>query len=59
MTAIACSEPPEGNRWTMELLGKRLVEDGVVTTISPVNGALNLKKRSSSPGKSEAGASPR
>ena len=35
LVAIACSEPPEGrNRWTLELLQSRLVDDKVVTTIS-------------------------
>lgn len=58
LTALACSEPPDGrNRWTMELLAKRLVEDGVVTTISPSTVRLTLKKRRSSRGKLEAGAS--
>lgn len=60
LTAIACSEPPDGcSRWTMELLAKQLVADGVVTAISPSTVRLTLKKGNSSPGKSEVGAFPR
>lgn len=60
LTALACSEPPDGqSRWTLELLAKRLVADGVVTAISPSTVRLALKKGSSSPGKSAVGASPR
>ena len=35
LVAIACSDAPEGrDRWTLELLQKRLIGDKVVTTIS-------------------------
>ncbi len=60
LTALACSEPPDGQgRWTLELLAKRLVADGVVAAISPSTVRLALKKGSSSHGKSAVGASPR
>ena len=36
LTAIACTEPPEGrSRWTLELLAKRMVAAGIVDSISP------------------------
>lgn len=58
LTALACSEPPDGqSRWTLELLAKRLVADGVITAISPSIVRLALKKGSSSPGKSAVGTS--
>lgn len=35
LIALACSDPPEGReRWTMQLLANRLVELGVVDSIS-------------------------
>jgi len=37
LVAVACSEPPPGTEhWTLELLQQRLVNDGVVDTISTV-----------------------
>lgn len=52
LTAIACTEPPDGHsRWTLELLAQRMVEDGIVTAISPTTVRLALKKRNSSRGK--------
>jgi transposase len=51
LVAVACSEPPAGReRWTMELLAQRLLEDGVVTSISPETVRLHLKKRGLNPG---------
>jgi transposase len=43
LTALACSQPPDGQlRWTLKLLAGRLVELGIVDTIStePVRQAL-------------------
>jgi len=46
LTAIACTEPPEGRgRWTLELLAKRMVADGIFDSISPTTVRLTLKKR--------------
>jgi len=46
LTAIACTEPPEGrSRWTLELLAKRMVADGIVDSLSPTTVRLTLKKR--------------
>lgn len=37
LIAIACSSPPKGrNRWTLELLQKRMIKDKKVKTISTV-----------------------
>ena len=45
LTGIACTEPPDGrSRWTLELLAKRMVADGIVDTISPTTVRLTLKK---------------
>jgi transposase len=52
LVALACSAPPAGQvKWTMELLAKRLVEDGIVAQISPETVRLSLKKTDSSPGR--------
>lgn len=52
LIALACSEPPAGQkRWTLELLAKQLVEDGIVEQIAPETVRLTLKKTISSPGK--------
>jgi transposase len=38
LIAIACSNPPKGrNRWTLELLQKRMIKDKKVKTISTVS----------------------
>lgn len=51
LVALACSDAPEGRqRWTLELLSKQLVEDGVVETISTETVRLVLKKTNSSLG---------
>jgi transposase len=52
LVALACSDPPAGQaKWTMELLAKRLVDDGIVERISPETVRLSLKKTNSNPGK--------
>jgi transposase len=51
LIALACSDPPDGAAcWTLELLAQQLVEDGVVTAVSPETVRLTLKKTNSSPG---------
>jgi putative transposase len=46
LTAIACSEPPEGHaRWSVRLLADRLVQLEVVDTISHKTVWETLKKR--------------
>ena len=50
--ALACSEPPAGQaRWTLELLTKEVLKDGIVTHISPETVRLLLKKTNSNPGR--------
>ena len=45
LTALACSAPPEGRaRWTLRLLGDRLVELKVVESISRETVRQGLKK---------------
>jgi hypothetical protein len=45
LIALACSEPPTGqDRWTMELLAQRMVNDEQVEDISPETVRLTLKK---------------
>ena len=52
LIALACSKPPAGRkRWTLELLAKQLVTDGIVAHIVPETVRLRLKKTVSSPGK--------
>ena len=47
LVALACSDPPAGRqRWTLELLTKRLVADGIVEEISTETVRLVLKKTS-------------
>jgi transposase len=60
LTALACSEPPDGRaRWTLELLAQRLMEDGVLEHIAPETVRLILKKNGLSLGRSKAGVSPK
>ena len=60
LIALACSDAPEGHdHWTLRLLADKVVELGVVETLSYETVRLRLKKTSSSPGKSDSGASPR
>ena len=36
LTALACTDPPEGRqRWTIRLLADKIVEIGTVDTVSP------------------------
>ena len=51
LIAIACTDPPEGRaRWSLRLLGQRLVELEVVDGISPETIRVLLKKTPSSRG---------
>jgi transposase len=50
ITALACSEPPEGySRWTVRLLADKAVELADIDTISPAEVGRILKKMNSSP----------
>src|ERR1700677_3084326 len=60
LVQIACCAPPEGRtRWTLSLLGERLIELQVFETVSKSSVQRTLKKTNSSPGESSASASPR
>lgn len=49
ITAIACSEPPEGrSRWTLRLLSDKIVELDIVDAISYKTVERTLKKTNSS-----------
>jgi putative transposase len=51
LIALACSEPPSGQeRWTLELLTQRMIDDEQVEALSPETVRLTLKKTNSSPG---------
>ena len=51
LTVLACSEPPEGHaRWSLRLLGDRLVELEVVDGNSTETVRRTLRKTTSSPG---------
>jgi transposase len=51
LIALACSQPPGGQaRWTMKLLGERLVELEVVQAIDPSTVWRTLQKTNSSRG---------
>ena len=51
LVALACSDAPEGRqRWTLELLTKQLIEDGIVESISTETVRLVLKKTNSNLG---------
>ena len=51
LIALACGEPPEGRSgWTLKLLADRLVECGIVASISHETVRQTLKKTNSSPG---------
>lgn len=52
LIALACSKPPAGRkRWTLKLLAKQLIRDGIVKHIVPETVRLTLKKTVSSPGR--------
>ena len=58
LTAIACSEAPEGrSRWTLRLLADRLVELRLVESISHQAVGEQLKKTGLNPGSSSNGVS--
>jgi hypothetical protein len=51
LIAIACGPPPEGRcRWTLRLLGDRLVELGIVESVAHETVRRTLKKTNSSLG---------
>jgi transposase len=59
LVALACSAPPDGReRWTLELLTKRLIADGVVDSISVESVRLVLQKNISNPGRYVSGVFP-
>ncbi len=59
LIALACSDAPEGHdHWTLRLLADKVVQLGVVESLSYETVRLRLKKTSSSPGVSSSGASP-
>ena len=59
LIALACSDAPEGHdHWTLRLLADKVVELGVVESLSYETVRQRLKKTSSSLGKSDSGASP-
>jgi len=58
LTAIACSEPPQGHaRWSVRLLADRLVQLELVDTISHKTVWETLKKTNSNRGRNISGAS--
>jgi transposase len=58
LIAVACSKAPEGRtEWTMQLLADKLVELGVVESISDETVRRAMKKTPSSPGRRSSGAS--
>lgn len=60
LVALACSDPPEGRtKWTMQLLADRLIELGVVDSISDETVRLTLKKTARNRGSGSSGASRR
>jgi hypothetical protein len=60
MVKIACSDAPEGREsWTMDLIAGRLVELGLVESISGETVRVTLKKTISNPGRNSVGASRR
>lgn len=60
LIALACSQAPEGHEhWNLRLLADRMVELGVVESLSHETVRLHLKKTFSSPGRNRSGASPK
>ena len=58
LIALACSDAPEGHEhWTLRLLADKVVELGLVPSLSYETVRLRLKKTPSSPGGSSNGAS--
>jgi transposase len=59
LLALACTPPPAGHKcWTMQLLADKLVELGVVATISDETVRRRLKGGTSSAGSASSGVSP-
>ena len=59
LIALACSDAPEGpDHWTLRLLAGKVVELGLVASLSHETVRLRLKKIPCSPGGSNSGASP-
>ena len=51
LIALACSDPPSGHeRWTLELLTQRMIDDEQVAELSKETVRLTLKKTNSSLG---------
>ncbi len=60
LVAVACSTPPAGRaRWSLRLLADRIVELGIVETVSSATVRRVLKKTRSSHGCKSNGVSPR
>ena len=60
LIAVACSNPPKGRaRWTLRVLAGKVVELGFAESICHETVRQILKKTTSSPGKSNSGASRR
>ena len=60
LIALACSPAPEGHdHWELRLLADRMVELGVVESLSHETVRLHLKKTALSRGRRKSGASPR
>ena len=60
LIALACSPVPDGHdHWTMRALAGKVVELGLVESLSPETVRLRLKKTRSSRGSRNNGASPR
>ena len=56
LVALACSEPPEGRAvWTLRMLGDRLVELGLVESISSECVRTHLKKTNANLGNTNSG----
>ena len=59
LIALAYSDAPEGHdHWTLRLLAGKVVELGLVASLSHETVRLRLKKTPCSPGESSSGASP-
>ncbi len=59
LIALACSDAPDGrDHWTLRLLADKVVELGVVESLSYETVRLRLKKTPSNPGRNSSGASP-
>ena len=60
LIALACSPVPDGHdHWTMRALAGKVVELGLVESLSPETVRLRLKQTRSSQGSRNNGASPR